>query len=93
MFSIWRQTRQLRRPSHGRTLPRWKDTGIGEKGYATTGRAQRRNFPDNLRRLTLSRIRMEYRSFDGTVTMLLMVVAPETPGDDRWILRRPPNLT
>ena len=31
-------------------------------------------------------------SFDGTVTMLLRVVAPETPGDDRWILKTP-NLT
>ena len=30
-------------------------------------------------------------SIDGTVTMLLRVVAPETPCDDRWILRRPPN--
>ena len=52
---------------------------------------QRRNFPENLRRPTLSRIRMEYMSFDGTVTMLLRVVAPQTPCDDRWILRRPPN--
>ena len=50
------------------------------KGYATTGRAQRRNFIEDLRRLTLSRIRMEYMSFDGTVTMLLRVVAPQTPG-------------
>ena len=32
-------------------------------------------------------------SIDGAVTMLLGVVAPETPGDDCWILRRPPNLT
>ena len=32
-------------------------------------------------------------SFDGTVTMLLRVVAPQTPCDERWILRRPPNLT
>ena len=65
------------------------DTCIEGKGYATTGRAQRRNFPENLRRPTLTRIRMEYMSFDGTVTMLLRVVAPQTPGDDRWILRRP----
>ena len=50
-----------------------KDWG---KGYATTGRAQRRDY---LRRLTLSTIRMEYMSFDGTVTMLLRVVAPQTP--------------
>ena len=32
-------------------------------------------------------------SFDGTVTMFLRVVAPQTPCDDRWILRRPPTLT
>ena len=32
-----------------------------------------------LGRLTLSTIRMEFMSFDGTVTMLLRVVAPETP--------------
>ena len=32
-------------------------------------------------------------SIDGTVTMLLRVVAPQTPCDDQWILRRPPNLT
>ena len=50
-------------------------------------------FPKNLRRPTLSRIRMEYTGIDGTVTMLLRVVAPQTPCDDRWILRRPPNLT
>ena len=28
-------------------------------------------------------------SFDGTVTMLLRVVAPQTPCDDRWILKTP----
>ena len=49
------------------------------KGYAATGRAQRRNYIEDLRRPTLSTIRMEYMSFDGTVTMLLRVVAPETP--------------
>ena len=32
-------------------------------------------------------------NFDGTVTMFLRVVAPQTPCDDQWILRRPPNLT
>ena len=37
------------------------------------------SFPENLRRLTLSTIRMEYTSFDGTVTMILRVVAPQTP--------------
>jgi len=36
---------------------------------------------------------MEYMSVEGTVTMFLRVVAPQTPCDDRWILRRPPNLT
>ena len=36
-------------------------------------------FSEDLRRPTLSRIRMEYMSFDGTVTMLLRVVAPQTP--------------
>ena len=50
-------------------------------------------FPENLRRSTLSTIRMEYMSFDGTVTMLLRVVAPENPGDDRWIFEKTPNLT
>ena len=50
------------------------------KDYATTERAQIRNYPEDLRRPTLSRIRMEYMSFDGTVTMLLRVVAPQTPG-------------
>ena len=49
------------------------------KGYATTGRAQRRNYTEDLRRPALSTTRMEYKSFDGTVTMLLRVVAPETP--------------
>ena len=49
------------------------------KGYATTGRTQRRNYTEDLRRLTLSGIRMEYTSFGGTVTMFLRVVAPQTP--------------
>ena len=49
------------------------------KSYATTGRAQRRNYPGDLRRLTLPTIRMEYMSFDGTVTMFLRVVAPQSP--------------
>ena len=49
------------------------------KGYATTGRARIRNYPEDLRRPTLSRIRMEYMSFDRTVTMLLRVVSPQTP--------------
>ena len=45
----------------------------------------------DLGRPTLSTIRMEYMSFDGTVTMLLRVVAPETPEDDRWIFEKTPN--
>ena len=49
--------------------------------------------PNDMRRSTLSKIRMDYMSFDGTVTTLLRVVAPQTPCEDRWILRRPPNLT
>ena len=38
-----------------------------------------RNYTKDLRRLALSRIRMEYMSIDGTITMFLKVVAPETP--------------
>ena len=49
------------------------------KGYATTGRAQRRNYPEDLRRPTMLTIWMKYMSFDGTVTMFLRVVAPQTP--------------
>ena len=49
------------------------------KSYATTGRAQRTNYTEDLERPTLSRIRMEYMSIDGTVTMLLRVVAPRPP--------------
>ena len=59
------------------------------KGYATTGRAQRRNFHENLRRPAPSTIKMEYMSFDGTVTMLLRVVAPQTPEMIDEILKRP----
>ena len=51
---------------------------IEEKGYATTGSAQRRNYPEDLRRSTLPTKRMEYMRFDGTITMLLRVVAPQT---------------
>ena len=39
-------------------------------------------FLEDLRRPTLSRIRMEFMSFDGTVIMLLRVVAPQTPSCD-----------
>ena len=62
---------------------------LRKRGYATTGRAQRRNYPEDLRRPAMSRIRMEYMSIDGTVMMFLRVVAPQTPRDERWILRRP----
>ena len=55
------------------------DRRIEGKCYATTERAQRRNYPYDLRRPTLSRIRMEYMSFNGTVIMILRVVAPQTP--------------
>ena len=48
-----------------------------------------RNYTEDLRRPALSRIRMEYMSIDGTVTMFLRVVAPQTSGDDGRILRRP----
>ena len=49
------------------------------KGYATTGRARIRNYPEDLRRPTRLTMQMKYMSFDGTVTMLLWVVAPQTP--------------
>ena len=38
-----------------------------------------KEFAENLRRPAPSRIRMEYISFDRTVTMFLRVVAPQTP--------------
>ena len=38
-----------------------------------------RNYTKNLRRPALSKIRMEYMSIDGTVTMFLRVVIPQTP--------------
>ena len=59
------------------------------KGYATTGRAQRRNYPEDLRRSTLPTIRMEYKSFDGTVTMILRVVAPRPPTLTYFLLASP----
>jgi hypothetical protein len=62
---------------------------LRKKGYATTGRAQRRNYPEDLRRSTLPTIRMEYLSFDGTITMLLRVVAPQTFVTIDGFLRRP----
>ena len=48
-----------------------------------------RNYTEDQRRPALSRIRMEYMSFDGTVTTLLRVVAPETPETIDGFLRRP----
>ena len=56
-----------------------KDRRIVVKVMPLPEEPKKGNFPENLRRPTLSRIRMEYMSFDGTVTMLLRVVAPETP--------------
>ena len=37
-----------------------------------------KEFSEDLRRLTLLTIWMKYMSFDGAVTMLLRVVAPQT---------------
>ena len=51
---------------------------IEEKGYATTGRAQRWNFPRSEKTDPVNK-RMEYMSFAGTITMFLRVVAPQTP--------------
>ena len=56
-----------------------KDTGIEEKRLCHYRNGQSRNFFENLKRLILSPKSMEYMSFDGTVTMLLRVVAPQTP--------------
>ena len=41
-----------------------------------------KEFFEDLRRPTLLTICMKYMSFDGTVTMLLRVVAPQTPSYD-----------
>ena len=38
-----------------------------------------RNYTEDLRRPTLLTIWMKYMSFDGAITMLLRVVAPQTP--------------
>ena len=43
----------------------------------------------DLRRPTLLTIKMEYMSFDGTVTMLLRVVAPQSLKMIDEILKRP----
>ena len=56
-----------------------KDRRIEEKGYAATQSAREGFFFENLRRLTPPIIRMYDLSFDGTVTMLLRVVAPQSP--------------
>ena len=48
-----------------------------------------RNYTEDLRRPALSRIRMEYMSIDGTVTIFLRVVAPQTPEMIDEILKRP----
>ena len=71
--------RQLRRPNLGITLPREKDRRIEEKVMPLPEEPRERNYTEDLRRPALSRIKMEYMSIDGTVTMFLRVVAPETP--------------
>ena len=76
-----------------KNLTKMKGQKYWGKGYAPTGRAQRRNFPENLRRLAPSRIRMEYMSIDGTVTMFLRVVAPQTPVMIDGIWGDPQTLT
>ena len=68
-----------------------KDRRIEEKVMPLPEEAREGIILYDLKRPSLSRIRMEYISFDGTVTMLLRVVAPQTSRDDRWISRRPPN--
>ena len=52
-----------------------------------------KEFSEDLRRPTLLRIRMEYMSIDGTVTMLLRVVAPQTPVMIDGFLGDPQTLT
>jgi hypothetical protein len=47
--------------------------------------------PENMRRPTPSTQRMEYMSFDGTVTMFLRVVAPQTFVTINGFSRRPPQ--
>ena len=50
-----------------------------------------KEFSEDLRRPTLLTIGMKYMSFDGAVTMLLRVVAPQTPEMMDGFLRRPQN--
>ena len=55
------------------------DTEIEVKIMPLPEEPRERNYTKDLRRPAPSRIRMEYMSFDGTVTMFLRVVAPQTP--------------
>ena len=55
-----------------------KDKRI-EKKVMPHWKSPEKEFAENLRRPAPSRIRMEYMSIDGTITMLLRVVAPQTP--------------
>ena len=55
------------------------DTRIKEKVMPPPEEPREGIFPENLTRSTLPTKRTENMSFDGTVAMLLRVVAPETP--------------
>ena len=59
-------------------LTEMKDRRIEEKVMPLPKEPEKEFFSENLRRLTLSTTRMGYTSFDGTVTMILRVVAPQT---------------
>ena len=69
------------------------DTGIEEKVMPLPEDPEKEFFPENLRRPTLWRIRMEYMSFDRIVTMFLRVVAPQTPVMIDGIWGDPQTLT
>ena len=64
--------------SRNNLTKRKKDKRIEER-LCHYWKSPEKEFSRDLRRPTLSGIRMEYMSFDGTVTTLLRVVAPETP--------------
>ena len=74
--------------SRNNLTKRKKDKRIEEK-FMPLPEEPRDGISRDLGRPTLSTIRMEYMSFDGTVTMLLRVVAPETPETIYGFLRRP----
>ena len=66
------------RPNLEITLPRGKDRRIEEKVMPLPEEPEE-EFSEDLRRPTLLTIWIKYMSFDGAVTMLLSVVAPQTP--------------